>query len=63
MEQERVSFRVSVEAMRASRDSFQMIQDLLNNRGFDLSRTYSMYFDEATDCYVYHQKKGVKVNG
>lgn len=54
-----VQVRISREEMKTSLDSYAMVQLKLKAFGFDLTQTYSMYYDEGTDSYVYFQKERV----
>lgn len=58
-----VQLHVSRLEVGSMKDPYKIVQDRLRYQGFDLSKAYSMYYDEKADNYVYIQKKGMIVNG
>lgn len=58
-----VQLHISRTELSAMVDPFKQVRNRLRHQGFDLSKVYSMYYDEQTDSYVYQQKKGMIVNG
>lgn len=54
-----VQLVVSRLEIHSAHDPFKMLDSKLKAFGFDLTRTYSMYYDEANDSYVYFQKERV----